>query len=216
MSRRRTHFAVERLSKEGQAVVRRGHSENWTLEQAAEELQKTTGETIATSSLHRWWQNETVRQKCEKRQQNADAALAMVRSDPDGRMARNISLMVQEHLLLREEELVQGDAHELLSLHLAMEKMANVTKRTEIAEREVGAYELEAQAKMVAARAAQKPAEAKLESIRQAAQKLAEKLEQAEKQVSSGGRSLTVEELRRIREEVFGFASEPELEVAHG
>lgn len=52
--RRVRHFAVDRLSAEGRAIVRRGMRENWTLLRVVEELREKTGERLSSSALHRW------------------------------------------------------------------------------------------------------------------------------------------------------------------
>jgi len=204
---RRRHFAVEKLSEGGQAAVRAAVEQRKTLAEVARALKDATGEHVATSSLHRWMQADQVRQRIERRQQAVDAALTMLRAEPDGRMARMVQLALEERLIQAEDQLGALDLAEQLALWRDMGKISLAHKKAAIAERDVAADEKRAEAAMIQALAARQMAEARLEAVRQAAQKAAQKLEDAEQKVAAGGRSLTAEELRAIREDVYGFAA---------
>lgn len=207
MSNRRRHFSVERLSEEGQVVVRRGFDNNWTLDHTVGVLQTVTGEDLSVSSLHRWWKWQEVQRRLERRQQAVDSALAMVRSDPDGRMASAIRMMLQEQLLQREAELAKGDADELLTFYQQLERLGQAHKRLELQERAVGAEEKKADAALMQAEAALAVAEARLAEQRRRAEEAARQMKDAEDRARAEGRSLTPEEMRTIREQVFGLAS---------
>jgi len=215
MPERRKHFAVERLSKEGQAVVRRGFDNNWTLKYTQEALQGATGEAINTSSLHNFWKWLKVQQRIARSKQTADAAMAMVCADVDGRAAQVINLRLQELLLEKEDLLGDAEILDILEQFKAMQKLAIAHKKTELAEREVAADEVKALAAMKMADAALLSARARIKAMEDKARAVVEKLEKAEKKMESG-RSLTQEELKDIREQVFGFVdTSDDAEVAH-
>src|SRR5574343_965702 len=121
MADRRKHFsAFERLTRQGQEVVRLGveklDSGETTLEGILEALRLATGEEMARSSLHRFATEERLRRRLEAQEGRRDALVAELRANPDGKAARMVSLLLEEALVAKGLDFSDKDADELLAM----------------------------------------------------------------------------------------------------
>lgn len=217
MADRRRHFAVERLSKEGQDALRAALAENLTMEGVLAALEAKTGETLSMSALQRWAKWEALQRRFAERQAALETATELIKSVADDRFIRLLNQGLKERLLDKEAELGELTAVELMAHVRGMEKLELEHRKLNIAEQAVQAdrvkavaSEKQAEAALTQAAAAMKRAELMEKKLREAA----DKLKEAETKVRSG-RGLTAEELGTIREQIFGLVADASEEEQH-
>jgi hypothetical protein len=121
--RRRRHFAVDRLSEEGQAVVRQGQAGNWTLAHIVGEVKRQTGEEISDTAVHRWMADRQLQEQIAETQAGIEVAVELVSRVADDRFIRALNQTLKTKLLQRDAELEKLSAVELMGHVRAMERL---------------------------------------------------------------------------------------------
>lgn len=210
MTTRRRHFAVESLSEEGQAIVRRGFEDGRTLEAIKDEVRSVTSELIGVSSLHRWQKWQETQRRWTERAAALDTATELIRAVPDPRFITALNNALKDHLTDKVEDLQNEDAAELLAHLLRMERLQLAHRKTQIDEQFAKAATIKAVAAEKAAEAALTQADAAMKRVELLEAKMkqaAGELEKAERSLRRG-RSLTVEEIRALREQLVGISDD--------
>jgi len=209
-SSRRRQFAIERLSPEGQKVVRQGMEAGRTLDAVASELRRATGEQASVSSIHRWWRWEKTKVRFAERQQALDTAVELVKAVPDPRFISALNNALKDHLLDKEAELKEESALELMQHLLKMERVelahAKLKVAQEIARAETikaVASEKKAEAAITQADAALMSAEARVKQLEATMAKAAKTLKEAEGKSADG--KVPAEVLARVRGDLYGL-----------
>jgi len=192
----RRHFAVEKLEPEAKAAVDDALARGVPYADVARMLEEEFEVKIAISSIGRYATGSfsPQRERLARLRAEAKALLDAYRENPSEDVREFLQAQVEMGIMENQTDLSKADVLKLLREQREREKLALERRRLDIEESKIklGYTELETRvrvAEMAMARAAER------------ARAVAGQLEGAER----AGRSLTAEELKRIREEVYGI-----------
>lgn len=207
MRRRRTdnHRAGwHGLSVKAQAAVLRGLDEGQTYDEIAAELVHH-GVKVSASTVSRWRQKLIRQEQKAAESQARKVALELLRSDPDGRLAHDLSQALHEYACRRckdlEQELEGQPIAEVLD-HVRKQEALNLRRLKLLVDRQLADSEArKADAAMMQAQAAVKRADL----LEKKLFGMAKALRHAEQDAKPNGGVVPAETLRRIREQVYGL-----------
>lgn len=186
---RRVHFAAERLSPEGLALVHRGLRENWTYRRIMAALKEATGERLAPASLGRYARHHG-RTMRELRRAQEEAAVVIAEMKAGSVSAADVATALVGRALFEARRALKKAPPMALSREVGARERLDL-KRAEI---ELRREQLEL------ARRRQEAMERRLETLREKAKKL-------NRAVEERPRGLSPEVIAEIRE-LYGLTEE--------
>ncbi len=186
---RRVHFAAERLSPEGLALVHRGLRENWTYRRIMAALKEATGERLAPASLGRYARH-TGRTMQELRLAQEEAAAMIAEMKAGSVSAADVATaLVGKALFEARRRLKKAPP-------MALSRAVSERERLELKRAEIGLRREQVEL----ARRRTEVLERKQEAIREKAKKL-------KRAVEERPRGLAPEVIAQIRE-LYGLTEE--------
>lgn len=215
-------FKVDRLGPEAEDLLRSGMRAGWTLDEMQRELREVCGEKVSTSAIHRWVTQEHalegLLEKSARAQFYAEGLMGVAAADSSGDVARGILAILQGEVMRAAAELGDDlDLAQLQQLFAAQKKLELAEGKLDIERQRLAIEERNAESRYLASEAAMKAAEARTKALELQAAKAKHEAEQAERaldEAARGGRDLTVAEMARIREQVFGIRQQLEGDAA--
>lgn len=195
----RRHFAVEKLSPAGRAIVEAAFAAGVPYDAVVEQLQEETGEKVSRSAVSRYYRSHWKESAARARDLSLQSTQLVdaLKIKPTDELTETIRGLLALGLMERSSELASLDPVKALSEQRHREELRLREKELDLKKQEIelGVEQLKQRAK---------EAEVKIETARVKLARIASQLDGAAKQAGRG-KALSPEALKKIREECFGL-----------